>query len=190
MTEICLVRHGQTDWNLQEIIQGREDIPLNETGRLQAAQSADLLRQESWDIVVSSPLGRARETAQAIAAAIGMDEVYLDERFIERNFGAASGRPTMEVRDSIAAGTVADMESEEEIVERCFAALCDIARQHQGKRIVIVAHAHAIKAMLHAIAPDEVHFRTPLENACANYVRLQEGEWSILRYNVADHIQV
>ena len=61
MTEICLVRHGQTDWNFQEIIQGREDIPLNEVGKKQASQSAAALQAEAWDIIISSPLIRAQK---------------------------------------------------------------------------------------------------------------------------------
>jgi uncharacterized phosphatase len=80
------------------------------------------------------------------------------------------------------------MESEQELVERCFSALQDVAAQHAGKRIIIVAHAHAIKAMLHAINPSEVTFQTFLKNACINYIALQEETWSIIRYNVAEHI--
>ena len=76
MTEICLVRHGQTDWNFQEIIQGREDIPLNEVGKKQASQSAAALQAESWDIIISSPLIRAQETAKEIAGAIGLPSIY------------------------------------------------------------------------------------------------------------------
>lgn len=188
MTEICLVRHGQTDWNFQEIIQGREDIPLNETGRQQARQSAHVLQKEKWDVIISSPLVRAHETAREIADAAGLDVIHLDERFIERDFGAASGKPVCDVRQSIALGHVEGMESDAEIVERCFLALQDVAAQHAGKRIILVAHAHAIKAMLHAIAPHEVTFQTMLKNACINYVALREENWHIIRYNVAEHI--
>ncbi|WP_028398893.1 histidine phosphatase family protein [Ectobacillus panaciterrae] len=188
MTEICLVRHGQTDWNFQEIIQGREDIPLNEVGRIQAGQSADLLRQEKWDAIISSPLVRAHETAKMIADAVGIDIIHLDERFVERNFGDASGKPIVHVREMIAAGDVEGMESDEEIVERCFSALCDIAKKHEGKRVIIVAHSHAIKAILHAIHPEEIHFKTPLKNACISYVCLNEEAWKVGRYNIAEHI--
>ena len=188
MTEICLVRHGQTDWNFQEIIQGREDIPLNETGRQQAKQSAAALLGEKWDVIISSPLVRAYETAKEIADAVGLDAIHLDERFIERHFGEASGKLVRDVRHHIASGDVKGMESEQELVERCFSALQDVAAQHAGKRIIIVAHAHAIKAMLHAINPSEVTFQTFLKNACINYITLQEETWSIIRYNVAEHI--
>ncbi len=141
MTEICLVRHGQTDWNFQEIIQGREDIPLNEVGKKQASQSAAALQAEAWDIIISSPLIRAQETAKEIAEATGLQSILLDERFVERNFGEASGKPVATVRELIAEGKVEGMEQdEEEIVARCFAAVKDVAETHSGKRIIIVAH--------------------------------------------------
>lgn len=188
MTEICLVRHGQTEWNFQELIQGREDIPLNETGRQQAKQSADALCGEKWDIIISSPLVRASETAREIADAVGLEVIQLDERFIERDFGEASGKPVRDVRDRIAIGDVTGMETDAELVARCFSALQDVAKQHNGKRIIIVAHAHAIKAVLHAISPDEITFQTFLKNACINHIALQEENWRIIQYNMAEHI--
>ncbi|MFX3622479.1 MAG: histidine phosphatase family protein [Ectobacillus sp.] len=190
MTEICLVRHGQTDWNFREIIQGREDIPLNEVGKRQARQSAELLCKESWDIVISSPLVRAYETAKVIADAVGIDTIHLDERLMERNFGEASGRPVAEVRHIIAQGNAAGMESDEEIVQRCFMALENIACKYPKKRIIIVAHSHAIKAILHAIAPEEITFQTPLKNACVSYVNFKDGKWSLGNYNIAEHISI
>ena len=69
---------------------GREDIPLNEVGKKQASQSA-ALQEETWDIIISSPLIRAQETANEIATAVGLQSILLDERFVERNFGEASG---------------------------------------------------------------------------------------------------
>jgi uncharacterized phosphatase len=190
MTEICLVRHGQTDWNFQEIIQGREDIPLNEIGRTQARQSAELLRQERWDVIISSPLVRAYETAKTIADAVGIDTIHLDERFVERNFGEASGKPVAQVRELISQGNVNGMESDREIVERCFSALQDVVRKFEGKRIIIVAHSHAIKAILHAIQPEEINFKTPLKNACVSHICFDTGSWTVLRYNIAEHIIV
>ncbi|PEF06040.1 phosphoglycerate mutase [Bacillus thuringiensis] len=190
MTEICLVRHGQTDWNFQEIIQGREDIPLNEVGKKQASQSAAALQEETWDIIISSPLIRAQETANEIAKAAGLQSILLDDRFVERNFGEASGKPVATVRELIAEGKVEGMEQDEEIVARCFAALEDVATTHFGKRIIIVAHSHSIKAILHAIEPDEITFKTPLKNACISYVKQNSGKWDVLKYNIAEHINV
>ncbi|WP_371931551.1 histidine phosphatase family protein [Bacillus sp. MMSF_3328] len=86
MTEICLVRHGQTDWNAEGRIQGRTDIELNEMGVRQAAACRDHLANENWDIIISSPLQRARQTAEIINQNIQKPLVLMEE-FIEKSFG-------------------------------------------------------------------------------------------------------
>ena len=69
----AFIRHGQTDWNREGLLQGSSDIPLNDTGRAQARDALMTLRSMPWDVVVSSPLRRARETAQIIADALGLE---------------------------------------------------------------------------------------------------------------------
>ncbi|MGX1428958.1 broad specificity phosphatase PhoE [Cytobacillus horneckiae] len=66
MTMICLIRHGETDWNAQNRIQGRTDIPLNGKGKQQAIQCGKYLALNDWDVIISSPLIRARQTAELI----------------------------------------------------------------------------------------------------------------------------
>ncbi|GGI14474.1 histidine phosphatase family protein [Gottfriedia solisilvae] len=188
MTEICLVRHGQTDWNLNHIIQGREDIPLNETGKQQAYDSARFLSGEKWDTIITSPLSRAKETAMAIAEFTNIDQIIEDVRFVEREFGEASGKPVSEFHDHIYHDNVVGMETNELLIKRAFHALQDIAEIHKDKRIVIVAHSHTIKAILHAIDPIKVPFQTVLKNACANYIEYKDGNWKIKAFNVSEHI--
>lgn len=96
---IIFVRHGQTEWNVQKRMQGREDIPLNEQGLKEAAITADGIKSACentgiiFDRVVSSPLLRASVTGDTIASAIGCNRVYCDERVTERDFGVLSGTP-------------------------------------------------------------------------------------------------
>ncbi len=78
---IYIVRHGQTDWNVKGIYQGRIDIPLNETGREQARKTKKELEGIKFDKVFSSPLKRALETAQIICN----NEIITDKRIIERS---------------------------------------------------------------------------------------------------------
>ncbi|WP_088043921.1 histidine phosphatase family protein [Bacillus sp. EAC] len=189
MTEICLVRHGQTDWNFNNIIQGREDIPLNDLGKRQAKDSAHFLSAEKWDAIISSPLVRAKETAKAIAEFSKIDTIIEDEGFIEREFGEASGKPISDVRERIYNDDIIGMETSNQLMERAFHALEEIALNHDGKRIIIVAHSHTIKAILHRIAPNKVNFRTSLNNACANYIELIDGKWKINAFNISDHIK-
>lgn len=192
MTELCLVRHGQTDWNRLEIIQGREDNPLNALGRQQAEESAAFLSQETWDLIVSSPLTRAVHTAQAIATACGIehDAIRLDERFIEREFGAASGQPVKGIYEAVQADDerrVPGLESEDEMRARVLEGMEHLVEMYPGKRIIVVCHSHAIKAALSAI-DDTYTFRHAMRNACSNYIIHQHGQFKVKAINVADHI--
>lgn len=174
----------------KKLFRGEKIFRLMKLVRSKRVKSAAALQEETWDIIISSPLIRAQETANEIATAVGLQSILLDERFVERNFGEASGKPVAAVRELIAEGKVEGMERDEEIVARCFAALEDVATTHFGKRIIIVAHSHAIKAILHAIEPDEITFKTPLKNACISYVKQNSGKWDVLKYNIAEHINV
>jgi broad specificity phosphatase PhoE len=88
---VHLVRHGETDWNVDGRLQGWTDIPLNATGREQARLAATELAGLPVGAIFSSDLSRARDTAAAIAAALGLD-VIVDRELRERNYGVAEGR--------------------------------------------------------------------------------------------------
>ena len=92
-TEIVLIRHGETAWNVELRYQGTSDIPLNDLGVRQAQALADSMRGEHWDVIVSSPLQRAWNTALPIAEAVGIDAGHLipDPRLMERAFGVVEG---------------------------------------------------------------------------------------------------
>ena len=89
MTRFFLVRHGETEWNRERRIQGVSDIPLNDTGRAQAAALGDILVGHNFDLIVSSPLSRADETARIIAQRLGMPAPITVPDLIERNYGEA-----------------------------------------------------------------------------------------------------
>lgn len=95
---VIFVRHGQTDWNTVGKMQGREDIPLNKKGLMQAKLTADGIKSACdntgivFDRVISSPLMRASVTGEMIAKAIGCCNFYCDNRVIERDFGKLSGK--------------------------------------------------------------------------------------------------
>lgn len=192
VTELCLVRHGQTDWNRQEIIQGREDNPLNALGRRQAEESAAFLSQEEWDVIVASPLSRAVDTASYIAEAcgIGSESIVQDERFIEREFGDASGKPVKGIYEAVQADDqerIPGLESEDEMRARVLEGMQHLVDTHPGRRIIVVCHSHAIKAALSAV-DDTYTFRHAMRNACSNYITYQDGQFSVKAVNVADHI--
>ena len=96
--DIYLVRHGETQWNKEEVFRGRKDIPLNEAGRKQAKQAGAYFAGMPVSRIVSSPLARARETAEAIGLATGAP-VETAEAFIDINFGIWEGLPLREVKE-------------------------------------------------------------------------------------------
>lgn len=88
---ILLARHGQTAYNKQRRFQGQGDVPLDETGRAQAAELAELAAAEPLRALYASPIVRARETAEVVAARIGLEPRY-DPRFAEHDVGAWQDR--------------------------------------------------------------------------------------------------
>ncbi len=91
--KLYLVRHGQTDYNLKNLLQGSTDNPLNETGRQQARQLARMLEDVPFEIIYSSPLKRAKETAEIIREVnIYKPPILLDERLKEIDMGEWEGR--------------------------------------------------------------------------------------------------
>ena len=77
--QIVLVRHGQTEWNKEGRFQGIVDIPLNEIGKQEARFASNLLKQQKWDVVISSPLQRARETASIINEQLDCNSLVIEE---------------------------------------------------------------------------------------------------------------
>lgn len=149
MTNFFLVRHGETDWNLVGRIQGSTDIPLNETGRAQALATGEKMQGRRWDVIVSSPLSRAMETASIIATAIGLPAPTPIADIVERNYGEAEGMTGPELEAFYPNDTpVPGRETREAVKARVIAALHVIASENQGKNVVVVAHGGVIRAVL------------------------------------------
>jgi broad specificity phosphatase PhoE len=99
------LRHGETDWNAQGLSQGHTDIPLNAVGLAQARRAARTLEGSGIATVVSSPLGRARVTAEIVAEALGLPVAAFDDDLREVNFGVQEGEPMGDWYDDWIAGT-------------------------------------------------------------------------------------
>ena len=98
---IYLVRHGQTDWNVEGRYQGRMDIDINEKGIEQAKIMRDALAEVEFDKVISSPLKRAIQTAQIISQFDNVGDIIIDERIIERCNGELEGKLKTEIPQNI-----------------------------------------------------------------------------------------
>ena len=154
MTTLYLVRHGETDWNLARRIQGSTDIPLNETGRAQATTTGRLLASRNWDAVVSSPLGRALETAQLIASQVGLGSPEIVDALAERNYGSAEGMTGSQIDARWPDGAeVPGRESREQVTARVLPALVEIAERHPDQAVIVVSHGGVIRSVLNEVEP-------------------------------------
>jgi broad specificity phosphatase PhoE len=151
VTTILLVRHGETDWNLERRVQGHSDQPLNATGRAQAQALADKLADEHLDAVYASDLARAHETARLVAAGHGLPVVVLPE-LREKDFGTWEGLTDEEIRvrfpEARPGGQWGDGETYEQMSSRVVAALRRIAARHPDGRVLVVAHGGPVRAVL------------------------------------------
>jgi uncharacterized phosphatase len=183
MTELYLVRHGETDWNAARRIQGRTDIPLNETGREQAHRAGALLARRRWNAIYASPLGRAHETATIIGEHLGMHEVTHLEALIERNYGEAEGMGFDEIEARYPEGVHAPgQETREVVAARVVPALLELAAQHPGERLILVSHGGAIRSVLQAVQPGTQHPR--ITNASVHSFRVDDaGELRLIAFD-------
>jgi broad specificity phosphatase PhoE len=154
MTEVLLVRHGATDWNLTNRAQGKADVALNDVGRAQARAVAERLAGTRVDAVVSSDLARALDTARAIAAVQGI-EVVVEPGFREIDQGEWTGLGDHEIRArwprEFAARHVATRpggESPEQVRRRALAALERAIEPYPGGTVVIVTHGVTIRTLI------------------------------------------
>ncbi|KDE32297.1 MULTISPECIES: histidine phosphatase family protein [Bacillus] len=188
MTAICLVRHGETDWNAAKRIQGRTDIPLNDTGKWQAEQTGLYLKDAHWDVVISSPLSRAKETAHLILQHVHAPLVIMDD-FIERDYGDAEGMSFEERQKLFPNKQYPNMEPLSALQDRMLEGIEKVRATYPDKRVLIVAHGAAIHALLTSLADEQMGIKdTRLENACLNYVEWTDGEWKVNDYNVVSHL--
>jgi len=173
VTTILLARHGETDWNREGRFQGHADPPLNETGRAQARELAEQLAPIPVDVVYSSDLLRARETAEIVAARKELP-ITVDPALREIDVGSWSGLTRAEIEQRFPAAAHHDGETREQHLRRIVDAVEQIARSHPGERVLIVSHGGSLRALRgHAIG-DAVH---PIAHCAVFELRFRDGSW-------------
>ncbi|WP_037158342.1 histidine phosphatase family protein [Rhodococcoides fascians] len=151
MTFLALVRHGETDWNLHGRLQGSSDIPLNDTGRAQAREAVYELSEHSWDLLVSSPLSRAAETADIIGSHLGISRTATYPDLAERHFGAAEGFTDYDAYSHWPRGMYPGLEPRRDMIVRGVRAVDEIAAANPESSVIAVAHGGVIRGILDAI---------------------------------------
>jgi broad specificity phosphatase PhoE len=189
-TVIGLLRHGQTNWNIDFRLQGVTDIPLNATGIEQARIAGQVLSQnasidESWDLVLSSPLSRARDTAVMVGDAIGIPGVSIEDLLLERSFGEAEGLSHEEWKAKYNdTNHVPGGETVDQLEARAWILLQRLLDQHEGKRVLTVSHGALIRTILRLVSQGEYPREGErLGNACLSILEhsLETG-WKVTRY--------
>jgi broad specificity phosphatase PhoE len=149
-TILLLARHGETDWNHEHRVQGHSDVPLNDTGRAQAAELGRRLDLSGVRSAYSSDLSRARETAEIVLA--GRLPLVTLESLRERHFGTWEGLTNDEIfrrfpdtRDGRAWG---DGETQDAMTARVIGTLLHLATVHAGERVLVVTHGGPVRSAL------------------------------------------
>lgn len=150
--KIYVVRHGQTDYNINGLFQGRKDIPLNSVGIKQAEETAQKFKNIPLDIILVSPLTRAKETAKYISNVTGIKPV-IEQDLIERNFGDMEGKPNREdcnikmLLDYEKNYNICNVEPIQSLFKRVSDCLDKIIDKYMGKNVVLVTHGGVAQAI-------------------------------------------
>lgn len=202
-TRVVLIRHGETAWNADTRIQGQLDIALNERGRWQAARMAQALADEGIEVIVSSDLQRARDTAQALADVTGLP-LQLDSGLRERRFGRFEGRTFQEIDTTWPQDALrwrqrdpefAPADGGESLVAfsaRCVAASEAVLVAHAGRVVALVAHGGVLDCLYRAATRQ--HLQAPrswqLGNATINRLLHSAEGFTLVGWNDAHHLEV
>ena len=200
MTQLILIRHGETLWNTERRMQGQLDSPLTSRGPWQAQQLGVRLKTQPFTTLYSSDLPRAARTAEQIAVATG-HQIVIDERLRERHFGVFEGLTQKEMQSCEPDAYVRFMsrdphyavpggESPAAFFARCRAALEELAIRHAGETIAVVTHGLVLDSAYRAATGIalEAQRPVPLVNASLNWFAFDDGRWSAGVWGDADHL--
>lgn len=188
ITTVYLVRHGETEWNKEGRLQGRTDIPLNEVGWKQAEACGKFLKTFHWDVMLTSPLKRAKQTAETINRLLQLPLYEIDE-FIERDFGAAEGLTMKEVMSTFPDRNYPNKESRSALQSRIYQGLQKINENYTGHHVLLITHGAVINMLFELLSDGKVgKNKLKLKNASISSIRYDDGEWKIIEFNQCSHL--
>jgi broad specificity phosphatase PhoE len=200
MTKVILVRHGETIWNSEGRLQGQSNIPLSDTGLEQAVRVADRLAKETVSAVYASDLGRAAETAKAIAER-HLLPVVQTPALREMGFGIWEGRILTELKrdspehmrvfnDKPGEFSVANAETFHQVKERAYGALMEAVQKHTGGTIVLVSHGGTLRTILCAVLELDLNRLWSFEqhNTAISVLDFHKGKTYISLVNDTHHL--
>ena len=201
MTELLVIRHGETDWNRQHRFQGQIDVPLNDLGQMQAQRLAQRLAGEPIDALVVSDLQRARSTAQGLAGQAA--QLQVEPLWREQSFGILEGLdvPTIQAdhpnlwaqwtRHEADYALPEGGESNQDFFDRVQRALAAVVAVHVGQRVVVVTHGGVLDMLWRRIKGLSLHGprECDIPNTGLNRLRWQDGRLHIVQWADAAHLR-
>ena len=206
MTEILIIRHGETPWNVERRVQGWHDVALNDNGRAQATALGRHLahlqqkQEHVLDALYSSDLTRARETAVLLDEALGIG-MALVQGVRERRYGVLEGLPFDRLHDhspdaaKIWAsrdpdGMIEGAETLREFQDRVVTSLNDLARKHINQRIAVVTHGGAMDIIWRQASGISLQDpqRAKLLNASINRISIENDQWQVIQWGDVGHL--
>jgi broad specificity phosphatase PhoE len=200
MTELILVRHGETEWNVEQVFRGRIDVGLNETGVRQAELLAQYLGGVNIDAVYSSPLRRALNTAEVVARYHKL-EVKIAPGLIDFDFGKWQGLPHQEVKrrykklyaqwiENPHLIKMPDGEGLSDVRERALPVVNEVIAKHEGT-VVLVSHRVVNKVLICALLGlDNSHFWNIRQDTCGTTTfAYQNGRFILTKHNDTSYLR-
>lgn len=180
MSVLGLFRHGQTDWNIDLRLQGTADIPMNRTGIDQVKRAAELIAEQSWDVILSSPLGRAQHSADIIANRLGVTEIATEPLLLERAFGIGEGMDYKTWQEQFAhLDDIPGAESADQIKARSRQLLGLIESSYPETKVLAVSHGALIRFVLSEVTEGEIPPKGErLQNASLHVLR-RNPDWQL-----------
>jgi len=201
MTAIILIRHGETDWNREQVFRGRIDVALNEVGVTQARAVQESLKDTEIDGIYSSPLSRAFETATIVGENRNV-AVRGEEGLIDIDFGAWQGLSHQKVKEEYKdlyetwlaqpdLVTFPDGESLKEVRIRSMESLEEVIKNNPEKTLALVSHRVVLKVLLCTILGLELsRFWYLRQDTCAiNRVEYKDGSYFLTLLNDTGHLR-
>ena len=196
-----LVRHGESEWNAENRLCGRTDVPLSEGGRRQAKSLAERLKSIPFEALYSSPLERALETARLISESVGLQPAP-DQRLVELDYGQWEGRTLAEIAESDpktlrawdanpAQVAPPGGESGLEAQQRIVSFLDFLAAKHPQGHVLVVFHKTVCRLVIcHVLgmAASEYRRRLVLNNAALSIIQAQPYGWQLITFNDTSHL--
>ena len=186
--KLYLIRHGETDQNKNEVIQGRGDFLLSDIGISQSIEAGRILKKLNYHFTkaYSSPLTRAKDTLKNILNEMELNlEIKIENDLIEREFGELEGmKLTPEVRELVVLDNAKGFEKKKDLFKRVKNVLLKIVKESkEDDEIIIVTHSHVIKPVLMMIDENSFNFNSRLYNLGMVTIEYKDDSFKLLEAN-------